>query len=138
MSQFYLLFLNIKVIIEVSKKEVIIIMGKEFRLKLEKVFDFLGEIIAFITIAIWAVWCIDTNFSFLPPTIRAILDFAKNWGTLLLVAVEGFECTIKRNIIIRIVFYLLLAVVIIFQFFPDTWNVIITKVPGAVVTTTGA
>ena len=113
-------------------------MGKEFRLKLEKVFDFLGEIIAFFTIVIWAVWCVDTNVSFLPSTVRAILDFAKNWGTLLLVAVEGFECTIKRNIIIRIVFYLLLAVVIIFQFFPDTWAAIMTKVPGAVVTTTGA
>ena len=133
-----MLFLNIKVIIEVSKKEVIIIMGKDFRLKLEKVFDFLGEIIAFFTIVIWAVWCVDTNVSFLPSTVRSILDFAKNWGTLLLVAVEGFECTIKRNIIIRIVFYLLLAVVIIFQFFPDTWAAIMTKVPGAVVTTTGA
>ena len=38
---------------------------KEFRLKLEKVFDFLGEIIAFLTIAIWAVVIIDTNFGFL-------------------------------------------------------------------------
>ena len=133
-----MLFLNIKVIIEVSKKEAIIIMGKDFRLKLEKVFDFLGEIIAFITIAIWAVWCIDTNFAFLPPTIRAILDAARYGGTLILVAVEGFECTIKRNIVIRLIFYALLAVVIIFTFFRGTWDAIITKVPGAVVTTTGA
>ena len=110
-------------------------MGKDFRLKLEKVFDFLGEIIAFFTIAIWAVWCIDTNFGFLPSTIRAIFDVSRYWGTLLLVAVEGFECTIKRNIIIRLVFYILLAVVIIFSFFPGTWDWMISYVPGAVVTT---
>ena len=111
---------------------------KEFRLQLEKVFDFLGEIIAFVTIAIWAVVIIDTNFGFLPTTLRSIFEISRYWSLLILVAVEGFECTIKRNIIIRIVFYLLLAVVIIFQFFPDTWAAIMTKVPGAVVTTTGA
>ena len=78
---------------------------KEFRLKLEKVFDFLGEIIAFLTIAIWAVVIIDTNFGFLPTTLRSIFEISRYWSLLILVAIEGFECTIKRNIVIRLIFY---------------------------------
>lgn len=108
---------------------------KEFRLQLEKVFDFLGEIIAFLVIAIWAVYIIDTNFVFLPEVLRNIFAYVRYWGLLVLVAVEGFECTIKRNIIIRLIFYILLAVVVIFSFFPDTYNMLIAYVPGAVVPT---
>jgi len=111
---------------------------KEFRLQLEKVFDFLGEIIAFVTIAIWAVVIIDTNFGFLPTTLRSIFEISRYWSLLILVAVEGFECTIKRNIFIRLIFYILLAVVIIGSFFPDTYKWLISYVPGAVVTTAGA
>ena len=113
---------------------------KEFRLQLEKVFDFLGEIIAFVVIAVWAVYIIDTNFGFLPEVLRNIFAHIQYWGLLVLVAVEGFECTIKRNIIIRLVFYALLAVVIIFSFFPKTYDWLISYVPGAVVPTssTGA
>ena len=98
---------------------------KEFREKLEKVFDVLGEILAIATLIVWILVIINQNFHFLPTQMADILTVAKAWMLIALVAIVGFEATIKRNILIRIIFYLLLAVLIIFHFFPGTYNYLI-------------
>ncbi len=100
-------------------------MGKEFREKLEKVFDVLGEILAFVTAVVWVLVIIHQNFNFLPQKMVDIFNVSKTWLLLALVAVVGLEATIKRNIIVRIFFYLLLAVLIIFHFFPGTYDYLI-------------
>ena len=105
-------------------------MGKDFRLKLEKVFDFLGEILAFLVILIWVAEVIDTKVGFLPTEWRGIVVYSRQWGTVLLLAVEGFECTIKRNIIIRLLFYALLAVLIVFLFMPEQYDWLMSYVPS--------
>ena len=98
---------------------------KEFREKLEKVFDVLVEILAIATLIVWILVIINQNFHFLPTQMADILTVAKAWMLIALVAIVGFEATIKRNILIRIIFYLLLAVLIIFHFFPGTYNYLI-------------
>lgn len=100
-------------------------MNSEFRTKLEKVFDVLGEILAFVTAVVWALVIIDQNFPFLPAKMVDIFNISKSWLLLGLVGVVGLEATIKRNIIIRILFYLVLAVLIIFHCFPDTYNYLV-------------
>ena len=100
-------------------------MSKEFREKLEKVFDVLGEILAFVTAVVWVLVIIDQNFPFLPQKMVDIFNVSKTWLLLALVAVVGLEATIKRNILVRIFFYLLLAVLIIFHFFPGTYDYLI-------------
>ena len=40
-------------------------MGKEFRMKLEKVFDFLGELLAFVVAVVWVLVVLNANFHFL-------------------------------------------------------------------------
>ena len=50
-------------------------MGKEFRLKLEKLFDFLGEVLAFVTALAWALVIINANFNFLPEIVKNIVGF---------------------------------------------------------------
>ena len=100
-------------------------MSKEFRGKLEKVFDVLGEILAFVTAVVWVLVIIDQNFPFLPQKMVDIFNISKTWLLLALVAVVGLEATIKRNIIVRIFFYLLLAVLIIFHFFPGTYDYLV-------------
>ena len=112
-------------------------MGKDFRLTLEKIFDFLGETIAFVTAVVWALVIIHQNFHFLQEVVVNIFNVAKAWLLLVLVAVEGLECTIKRNFIIRILFYLILAVLIIFHCFPKTYDYLIGFVPGSEAATTG-
>lgn len=113
-------------------------MGKEFRLKLEKVFDFLGEIIAFFVVAIWAVVILNKNFGFLNSVdqLRVVFEIVLEWALIVLLTVVGLECTIKRNILIRIIFYLLLAVVILGHCFEGAYNNIIQYIPGSNVTTT--
>ncbi len=100
-------------------------MSKEFREKLEKVFDVLGEILAFVTAVVWVLVIIHQNFNFLPQKMVDIFNVSRTWLLLALVAVVGLEATIKRNILVRIFFYLLLAVLIIFHFFPGTYDYLI-------------
>lgn len=89
---------------------------------LEKFLDILGEILAFLTIALYAVLIVNANWTFIPQgTFYNILLVAKTYASLAVVAVVGLECVVKRNFIIKLIFFVLLAVVIIFQFFPGTW-----------------
>lgn len=100
-------------------------MDKETRMKLEKVFDVLGEILAFVTAVVWALVIVDQNFHFLPEVVVNIFNVAKAWLLLVLVGVVGMEATIKRNIIIRIAFYIIMAILIIFHCFPGTYDYLI-------------
>lgn len=89
---------------------------------LEKALDLLGEILAFLTIALYAVLIVNANWNFIPEgTFYNILLVARSYASLAVVAVVGLECVVKRNFIIKLIFFILLAVVIIFQFFPGTW-----------------
>lgn len=98
---------------------------KEFREGLGKVFDILGEILAVLTAIVWVLVIINQNFKFLPANIADILSVSKAWLLLALVGIVGLEATIKRNILIRIFFYLLLAVLIIFHCFPGTYEYLV-------------
>ena len=100
-------------------------MSKETREKLEKVFDFLGEIIAFVTAVVWALVIIDQNFHSLPEVVVNIFNVVKSWLLLVLVGVVGFEATIKRNFVIRLIFYIIMAILIIFHCFPGTYDYLI-------------
>ena len=85
--------------------------------KLEKVFDVLGEIIAVVMVLVYALWIINLNYHFLPAEVVNILAIAKEYGLLALVAVVGLEAMSKRNFIFRVIFYALVALVVIFLFF---------------------
>ena len=100
-------------------------MGKEFREKLEKVFDILGEIIAFVAAVVWALVIINQTWPFLPDIVVSIFNIAKAWLLLVLVGVVGLEATIKRNFFIRLLFYIILAVLVIFHCFPATYEYLI-------------
>ena len=95
---------------------------------LEKVFDILGEIIAVVLVITFALLIIDANFKFLPDVLYNILTVIRNYGALLLIAVVGLEAISKRNIIFRIIFYLLLALIVVFLFFPGTYENLINLV----------
>ena len=95
---------------------------------LEKVFDILGEIIAVVLVITFALLIIDANFKFLPDVLYNILTVIRNYGALVLIAVVGLEAISKRNIIFRIIFYLLLALIVVFLFFPGTYDNLINLV----------
>ncbi|MBQ9792140.1 MAG: hypothetical protein IJW32_00130 [Clostridia bacterium] len=89
---------------------------------LEKILDTVGEILAFITVALYAVLIVNATWTFIPQgTFFNILLIAKNYASLAVVVVVGLEAVVKRGFILKLIFIILLAIVIIFQFFPGTW-----------------
>lgn len=95
---------------------------------LEKVFDILGEIIAVVLVITFALLIIDANFKFLPDVLYNILNIIRNYGALVLIAVVGLEAISKRNIIFKILFLAMLALIVIFLFFPGTYENLINLV----------
>lgn len=98
--------------------------------KLEKFFDVLGEIIAIVMVLVYALWIINLNFNFLPVEVVNVLAIVKEYGLLVLVAVVGLEAMSKRNFILRVIFYALVALIVIFLFFPGTYASLIGMVNG--------
>lgn len=91
--------------------------------KLEPVFDIIGEILAVLLVAIYILCLANAQWQFITnSTVLKILDIVRNYGALLLVAVVGLEAMSKRNIIFRIIFYAALAIIVIFLFFPGTYQ----------------
>ena len=89
---------------------------------LEKIFDILGEIMAVLTVTLYAVLIVNANWAFIPEgTFLNILLFIKNYAALAVVLIVSFEAMVKRGFILKLVFLILLAIIVLFQFFPGTW-----------------
>ena len=89
----------------------------------EKVFDIMGEILAVLTVVLYVVLIINANWSFIPAgRFLDILLVIKNYAALVVVAIVGFEAMVKRNFVFKLIYLLLLAVIILFMFFPGTWT----------------
>ena len=89
----------------------------------EKIWDIIGEILAVVLVVVYALLIINASFSFIPQgTILNILEIIRTYGSLLLVGVVGMEAMCKRNFIFRIIFLLLIAVIVVFLFFPGTYD----------------
>lgn len=96
-----------------------------------KFWDIIGEILAVLLVLVYAALIINANFSFIPEgTIMNILEIARTYGSLLLVAIVGLEAMSKRNIIFQIIFLALLALIVVFIFFPGTYENLINIVKG--------
>lgn len=92
---------------------------------LEKVFDILGEIMAILTILLYAVLYINANWSFIPENILNVLNVIKEYAALAVVAIVGFEAMVKRGFIFKFLFLIVLGFIVVMQFFPGTIESII-------------
>lgn len=88
----------------------------------KSLFDWLGGIAAFLTVAVYAILVINANWSFIPESVLNVLAVIKTWAPLVVVAITGFEFTRGKGLITKILFYALMAVVILSMFFPGTWD----------------
>lgn len=90
---------------------------------LEKVFDILGEILAVIMVITFMLLLTNATFDYIPSGIfLSILNGIRLYGGIALVLIVGAEAIVKRNFVFKIIFLLCAAVIIIFMFFPDTYN----------------
>ncbi len=99
---------------------------------LSKVFDFLNKLLAFVVILAYVVFAINANWTFIPSdsVVMTILSMIMRYGPLIICGLVLVEFAIKRNLIIQIVVYALIALAVIFQFFPDTFHAMVNVVNG--------
>ena len=104
-------------------------MADKFKKGLSGFFDVIGEILAFLTIIVYGIFVINANWSFINnPDILNILAMVRFYAPLALVCIVGLEFAVKRTLITQIIVYALIAGIIIFQFFPGTWESILASV----------
>lgn len=101
-------------------------MSKRDKVKGNGFADILGllaETIAFFTIVLFLVLLINANWAFISnPGIMNVLNILKFYAPLALLLVVGLQVTSRQPFFIRIIFYSAIALIIVFQFFPGTWN----------------
>ena len=91
--------------------------------KSEKFFDIIGEILAVVLVLVYVVLILNANFSFIPEGVFLnILEILRTYGSLILVGVVGLEAMSKRNLVFQIIFIALLALIVVFLFFPGTYE----------------
>lgn len=93
-------------------------------------FDWLGGVAAFLTLIIYALLVINANWPFLPENITAILEIIRPWAPLIVVGLAGIEATRGTSFIVKLVFYILLAVVVLAMIFPETWYKVVGIING--------
>ena len=99
---------------------------------LQKVFDFLSKLCAFVLIVTYVVFAINANWTFITnETALLVIQYIMYYGPLVIVSLVAIEFAVKRSIIIQILIYVLIAAMIIFQFFPGTWASIVSMAGGA-------
>lgn len=94
--------------------------SKEVR---KQVLSCIGCVAAAITILTYLVLCIHSQWAFIDETsfIFNVLMVVKTWAPLIVVGITGLEFVSDKNFIVRIVFYIAIALVVICMFFPGTW-----------------
>lgn len=95
--------------------------SKEVR---KQILDGLGMLAAAITIIAYLVLSINAAWPFIEATsdIMNVLLVVKTYAPLAVVGIVGLEFVSTKSWIIRIVFYIAIALVVVFMFFPNTWT----------------
>lgn len=95
--------------------------SKEVR---KQILSCIGCVAAAITILTYLVLCIHSTWPFIDESsfIFNVLMVVKTWAPLIVVGITGLEFVSDKNIVVRIIFYIAIALVVIFMFFPSTWS----------------
>ncbi len=95
--------------------------SKEVR---KQILDVIGCIAAAITILTYVILCINAQWTFIPADsfIMNVLRVIQTYAPLVVVGIVGLEFVANKHLVFRIIFYILIAIVVIFMFFPATWS----------------
>ncbi len=95
--------------------------GKEVR---KQILDGIGMLAAAITILVYLVLCINAAWPFIAAdsTIMNILLVIRTYAPLVVVGIVGLEFVSTKSLLIKLIFYVAIALVVIFMFFPNTWS----------------
>lgn len=92
---------------------------------LSKILSIINKILAFAVLLAYALFAINMNWPFITnDTLISVIKGVMYYGPLAICGMVMIEFAIKRNIIIQLVVYAIIAIAIIFQFFPETLDAI--------------
>lgn len=95
--------------------------GKEVR---RQILDVVGMLAAVITIIAYVVLCINAQWSFIPADsfVMNVLRVIQTYAPLVVVGIVGLEFVSTKGLITKLVFYIAIAIIVVFMFFPSTWS----------------
>ena len=94
------------------------------------VLDWLGGIAAFLTVLTFALLAIHAKWAFLPEELYNVLVIVETWAPLVVVGITAFEFCSGKTILLKIIFAVLFAVVILSMFFSSTWEQVVGVING--------
>ncbi len=100
---------------------------------LKALLDMVGGLLAFLAAFLFLAEAIILQGWFeAPDIVGQIISIVKQYGLIVLVGIVGLEFVSNKNLIIKLLFIVAMAAVVIFQFFPGTWDSLVEKVGGVV------
>jgi len=85
----------------------------------KKFWNVLGQVFGFLTIALFAFWYTNEQFSFLTDTaVLSILSIITVFVALAVAAIAGMEFVSGKKLFV-LLYLIILAIVVIFMFYPD-------------------
>ena len=98
----------------------------------KQILDVVGCIAAVITILAYLLLCINSTWTFIPEGsfVMNVLAVIRTWAPLVVVAIVGFEFFADKHLVFRIIFYVAIAILVIFMFFPATWSQFVGLING--------
>ena len=86
---------------------------------INKVINIFTGLFAIATLVLMLVWYVNNTFDFMPASAVLTVERFRNYFTLATVFCGGIEFTLKRNIILAIVFAVIVIAVASFMIYGD-------------------
>ena len=95
--------------------------SKEVR---KQILSCVGSIAAAITIVTYLILAINSTWTFIDGTsfIYNVLMVIRTWAPLIVVGITGLEFVSNKSLVVRVVFYVAIALVVVFLCLPDAWS----------------
>lgn len=96
---------------------------------MKKLFNVLGQIFGFLTILLYAFLFANTIFNFgFDSSLIGILETVKIYAIFAVCGLAGFEFVAGKKLF-AIIYFLVLAFVVVFSFFPEIRDQILDVIP---------
>lgn len=94
-----------------------------------QIFDVVGCLAAVVTVLVYLILCINAKWEFIPEAsfILNVLKTIKTFAPLVVVALVGIEFMADKHWVFRVIFYIMLALIVLMMFFPGVFDEFIGK-----------
>ncbi|MDD3113243.1 MAG: hypothetical protein PHP61_02785 [Candidatus Izemoplasmatales bacterium] len=100
---------------------------------MKKLFNILGQVFGFLTILLFAFLFANTVFDFgIDSGIIGVLELIKTYAVFVVCGLAGFEFVAGKKLI-GFIYFVILAFVIVFSFFPDVRDQIVNIITTMIV-----